>query len=93
LYQYIAVALLGFFAKAEQSAYSALSTLLPSLFLCRDLAMVENSGTNGSQAVTLNVNESNGGGFCVSVPFMQKVFYFLLIFFQLSFSLIFPAIF
>jgi hypothetical protein len=51
--------------------------------------MAENSGSNGSQAVTLNVNESeanrnipsssasktssNGGGFCVSVPFMQKV--------------------
>ncbi|KAE7996367.1 hypothetical protein FH972_001098 [Carpinus fangiana] len=51
--------------------------------------MADNSGSNGSQAVTLNVNESeanrnissssasktssNGGGFCVSVPFMQKL--------------------
>ncbi|XP_059438073.1 aquaporin NIP1-2-like [Corylus avellana] len=51
--------------------------------------MADNSGSNGSQAVTLNVNESeanrnipsssasktssNGGGFCLSVPFMQKL--------------------
>ena len=54
-----------------------------SFFLCQNSrVMAENSGTNGNDAVALNVNHetptyafkpSRESGFRVSIPFMQKV--------------------